>query len=65
LGENIFPEINLLSIKKSIKMKKTILIGAAVLLVTGAVFAVSYFCGSDCPLCNGGQCPAQGVCCKK
>jgi len=45
-------------------MKKTILIGAAVLIVTGAAFAISYFCCNDCPLC-GDQCPVQGVCCKK
>jgi hypothetical protein len=46
-------------------MKKTILIGAAVLLVTGAVLAIFYFCGSDCPLCNSEQCPVKDVCCKK
>lgn len=51
-------------------MKKIIIIGAALLVTTGAVLVAGNVCSNDCPVCPQGTCSPMGGCdsddcCKK
>lgn len=52
-------------------MKKIIIIGATLLVTTGAILVANNVCSNDCPMCPqgtccpSGDCPMGGDCCNK